>query len=150
MSRRPGWRGPPPAAHSGALARALAAMLLIALASCTPLYFPPLPSDALVPEARLRLAGSSTLVPTAAEDPFLRLRLDVAEVPDDGWLAVQWFGPSGGEVASASIWLTRSDAGGTHLLHPPADVAHRAGEWRALVSWYGQVVRQFRTELPAR
>jgi hypothetical protein len=128
-------------------ARALLAGILAGLVACTPLYLPPGPGDALVAESRMRLEGTSRLA-ASAHGPGLLLTLDVAEVPEEGWLAVQWFPPSGGVIASESLWLTPADAGTSRTIRPPDDLELRAGEWRAVVSWYGRVVRQFRVELP--
>jgi hypothetical protein len=135
-------------AKSAALAAALAAVALVALTACTPLYLPPLPGDALVAVSHLRLDGSSRLDQGGggASAPLV-LTLDVLEVPEDGWLAVQWFAPAGGAVASESVWLTPSDAGSSRSVTTPADVTLRPGEWRAVVSWYGRIVRQFRYDV---
>jgi hypothetical protein len=127
-------------------AGALLASSVLLLVACTPLYLPPIPGDALVPEPRLRLLGESGL--SAAEGAQLQLTLLVGEVPHPGWLAVQWFGPAGGVVASESLWLEREDAGHTVRLSLPEGIPLRPGEWRAVVSWYGELVRQFRLRLP--
>jgi hypothetical protein len=124
----------------------LVALLLVTLAACSPLYLPLVPGDALVAEPRLRLLGESVL--DVADDGALRLDLTLAEVPREGWLAIQWFGPAGGVVASDSVWLDRDDAGRSLTVAPPAATTLRSGEWRAVVSWYGELVRQFRVLVP--
>lgn len=75
----------------------------------------------------------------------------VVNVEDAGWLAVQWLAPDGTEVASQSAWLDPvTDGHGSRLLFAsPLDVQLGAGEWRALVSWQGQLLRQFRAAVPS-
>jgi hypothetical protein len=123
-------------------------MVVTVTAGCRPLYLPPLPGDALTVEPAVRLGAESRLeLVDEPAGPLLRLTLVVQEVPFDGWLAVQWFGPAGGAIASDSVWLEGGTAGATVRLDAPASLALTPGEWRALASWYGDVVRQFRTEI---
>jgi hypothetical protein len=133
---------------SGALLQrgTVVAFMLVALTACSPLYLPPVPGDALVVEPRLRLLGDSVL--EVAEDGALSLVVVLAEVPHEGWLAIQWFGPAGGVVASDSVWLERDDAGNSLTVALPEATTLRSGEWRAVVSWYGELVRQFRVLVP--
>jgi hypothetical protein len=127
-------------------ARRLAALALcLALTACVPLYLPPVPGDALVPEPRLRTGGDSMLEVVRQDDrTALLFRLELVEVPTAGWLAVQWFGPAGAARASESVWIAPADAGSAIALRSPPELAVTAGEWRALVSWYGTIVRQVR------
>lgn len=113
---------------------------------CTPLYLPPVPSELPVIEARLRLDDVRVDrlggVPAVAFVP--------AEVPEPGWIAVQWFPPSGGEVGSGSVWLDAGRVGRVLRLPFPDDVPReRDGRWRALLSFEGEIVRQLEWREPA-
>ena len=134
--------------RSAAVAACLAASLSIT--ACTPLFVPPVPSDALVPAPTWRLAGDAALRASAFDEgPRLRVRFRFEAIAADAWVAVQWFGPSGGERASASVWVTRGDVGRTFALDLPDDVDVTVGAWRALISVDGRVLRQVDAVVPA-
>lgn len=132
-----GWR---------ARAAALAVVLAALLAGCRPLYLPPVPEPVPV-AAEARLADGSEL---AMVGGLPTLYLVLGALPQDGWLAVQWFAPDGGEAASDSIWVTSQDVGRRRtVLLPRAVGAPAVGEWRAVVSLHGRILRQFRVTVPA-
>ncbi|MEX2502244.1 MAG: hypothetical protein WD336_07695 [Trueperaceae bacterium] len=120
-----------------------AAVLLLVAVACTPLYLPPVPSELpqIEPTLLLRDVRIEDHEVRAVRAPTVTFRLE--ELPHDGFLAVQWFPPAGGEVASASVWLAWAQVGSTVRVRFPSDVARdRAGRWRAVLSWDGTVVRQ--------
>jgi hypothetical protein len=128
----------------------LLAVGAITLPACTPLFVPPVPSDALVAAPAWRLAGDAALRATVVADaPRLRVRFRFEAVAADAWVAVQWFGPSGGERASAAVWVARGDEGRTFAVDLPDDVAVVPGAWRALISVEGRVLRQLDAVVPA-
>lgn len=118
------------------------------LGACRPLYVPLVPDDAPEPVARTSLAADSSLT-VAAGRPVLALTLTtVAPAAADGeWLAVQWFGPSGSLAASESRWIDASSVGSEVMIELPPDVVAAQGEWRAIVSLGGAVLRQFRVDV---
>lgn len=126
--------------------------LLVVLAAvatvpaCTPLYLPPVPSElpALEPRLRLedvrvdRLGGTPAVV-------FVP-----KEVPAPGWAAVQWYPPTGGEAASASVWLDEDRVDHVVRVPFPEDVDREdGGRWRAVLSFDGRVLRQLEWREPA-
>lgn len=126
--------------------RWLALAALAGTPACTPLYLPPVPQQlpALEPRLRLRevrvdrLGGEPALVFVAAE------------VPRPGWAAVQWFPPSGPEVASVSVWLDQEAVGRVTRVPFPEDVTRaRSGRWRAVLSFGDRIVRQLEWDEPA-
>lgn len=117
--------------------------LLVGLASCRPLYLPPVPPRLPVHEVA-QLADASSL--ELAHDR-LRLHLVLQRVPRAGWLAVQWFAPDGREAASDSVWVTPGDVGQGRTLQLTGRVTLAPGEWRAVVSLGDEVLRQFRLTL---
>lgn len=146
---------------------AWAAALLVSaavLTGCRPLYIP------LVPEAprqaqMLRL-GTDSQLEVVAGRPRLTLNLTTAagsetdggasdattapESPADGaWLDVQWFGPTGAQAASESQWFQPGAAPQVLIFSLPADIDAVAGEWRAVVSTSGRLLRQFRVDVTA-
>ena len=131
---------------------AAAVAVLLLVAACTPLYLPPVPGT--LPTIEPTLLLSEVRIETAATAggeavPTVTFRLD--ELPRDGFLAVQWFAPTGGEVASASVWLEEASVGGTVRVPFPSDVPReRTGRWRAVLSWQGRVVRQADWTEPVR
>lgn len=133
-----------------AVATAVTCVGVWALTACTPLFVPPVPSDALAAAPAWRLAGDADLRATVLADaPRLRVRFRFEAVAADAWVAVQWFGPSGGERASAAVWVARGDEGRTFAIDLPGDVALTPGAWRALISVEGRVLRQLDAVVPA-
>lgn len=145
-----------PAAGKSARARFTAALLGLALvaglaaglSACRPLYVPLVPDDAPEPVARTRLAADSSLMLNEGRP---RLTLTVKELAPEvafgDWLAVQWFAPSGGIAASESRWVQGDDLGTELAFDLPPDVEVANGEWRAVVSLDGFVLRQFRVDV---
>ncbi|TVR91690.1 MAG: hypothetical protein EA416_09090 [Trueperaceae bacterium] len=123
------------------------ALLVAASSACVPLFVPPLPSDRLEPEPAFRLHGDARLEPAPGDDAGLVLVMRAAEVPAGGWLAVQWFGPSGPARASESVWFEPGSVGAEVRLETPPGLDVTPGEWRAVLSWDGRLVRQLRIEL---
>ena len=127
--------------------RTAAAGLVLAVsllaAGCTPLYLPPVPSQlpeleprTRIAEARVdRLGGTPAVVFTPRE------------VPEEGWLQVQWYPPAGGVVASDSVWLDASSVDRVVRVAFPEDVPRdRGGVWRAILSFDGRILRQVEWE----
>lgn len=132
----------------GRVRRAVVAVLAAAatLAACTPLYLPPVPDALPVLEPRLRLAD--VRVDRLGGTPALVFV--PAEVPAPGWAAVQWFPPTGAEVASTSVWLDEDRVDHVVRVPFPADVERAdAGRWRAVLSFDGRVLRQLEWQEPA-
>lgn len=121
---------------------------LFALAGCTPLYVPLVPDDAPEPVARTRLAAESRLELTAGRPHLTLTVLAVAPESAEGdWLAVQWYGPSGALAASESRWIDLASVGASLEFVLPPDVEATRGEWRAVTSLAGSVLRQFRVDV---
>jgi hypothetical protein len=133
-----------------------------ALSACRPLYIPLVPDAPEAPSA-LRLADDSELTIVDGR-PRLELSLDApgaAGVAEGVWLNVQWFGPSGRQAASGSVWIeARGDTPATAaatatapaaalVFDLPDDVEVVPGEWRAVVSVDGVLLRQFRVDVAA-
>jgi len=136
----------PPRLRLGAALLVLA--LVGSLSACRPLYVPLVPDDAPLPVARTRLAADSELVLVNGR-PSLTLVV-AALAPGaaaGGWLAVQWFGPSGRLEASESRWLDAAGEGMSLNFVLPPDIALAQGEWRAVASLGGFVLRQFRVDV---
>lgn len=117
-------------------------LLMVSVAACRPLYLPPL-IESEQPEPRARLTLELVL---EQERPLLLV--SVLDVPEEGWLAVQWFAPGSQEVASQSIWLDPDAIGQNFRLPLPEDVQSQAGTWRALVSQHSLVLRQLDVTVP--
>ena len=130
------------------VAAALATVVVVAFTACMPLYVPLVPEAPSVPTGA-RVTDASSLAIVAG-----RPRLELNLVPGDAlpgggaWLAVQWYGPANTLVASDSVWVEGSDAS-VHVFDLPPDVEVSAGEWRALVSLEGTLLRQFRVDVTA-
>ena len=118
----------------------LMALLLLPTA-CTPLYLPPV-QERDTPEMtpRLDLTGSSGL---RLREGRLELSVFLAEVPEEGWLNVQWYSPQNRQAASDSLWVTQAEVGLSRIFLLPEDVALQVGQWSAVVSYQGDLVRQF-------
>lgn len=114
--------------------------------ACRPLYIPLVPADGMPEPHPTRLTGASAL--TLGENGRPRLDTAVLDLPSAGWLAVQWLGPDGREAASESAWLELDANGSTLAFELPADVALRPGEWRAVVSFEGEFLRQYLLNVP--
>lgn len=123
----------------------LAAWLAICLLpACTFLYLPPLlPSQPL--ESVLELTGSSGL---RVRGNGLELALQLTRVPEEGWLAVQWYSPQNALLASDSQWLTPEQVGFSVVFGLPGDTPISSGDWRAVVSFQETFVRQFSLTVP--
>lgn len=119
--------------------------LLLPLGGCAFSYIPLIP-EAHIPQAPLELRSPAGLV---HEDGTLRLGVQLLNQQQEGWLAVQWFGPKNREVASDSFWVRPEDADRVYYLHLPGDVTLEPGQWRAVVSFGGQLLRQFSMQVPA-
>ncbi len=143
--------GSPARAPSASPALAVAALALLALllAACMPLYVPLVPEAMLTPEPAFRLHGDLRLEhERRADASALVLHLRASEVPEAGWLAVQWFGPSGPARAAESLWFEPADVGEARQLATPEHLNLVPGEWRAVLSWQDRLVRQVRITLP--
>lgn len=116
----------------------LLALALLVLPACSFAYIPLIP-EAQVWEPMLDLRDSRGLV---AENGRLALRLTLSEVPEPGWLALQWFGPNR-RAASDSLWVTPDDVGAERVIYLPDDVRLVPGSWRVVVSFDSVVARQF-------
>lgn len=128
-----------------ALRRALATLavvvaILLGAGACRPLYLPPVP-EAVPRIQRTRLDDRSSL---AQDGDTLRLHVLVTRLASPGWLAVQWFAPSGAEAASDSVWVGADQVGTGLTFYLPPSVSRTPGEWRAVASMDGVVLRQFR------
>jgi hypothetical protein len=107
------------------------------LPSCTFLYLPPeLPIQTL-PET-FDISGSSGL---RYQNNQLELSLLLRTVPQEGWLAVQWYAPDNTQPASDSVWIERRDEGLNQTFTLPQQPSR--GEWRAVVSFGDTLLRQF-------
>ncbi len=118
-------------------------LLLLLLTSCSYTYIPLIPS-AQPKEGRLELHTSQGL---SNKNERLQLNLFLYNVPEEAWLAVQWFGPLGEEVASASKWVAPENTGTELIFELPADIELDYGSWRAVASFQGELIRQFSLEV---
>ena len=117
-------------------------LTVLLLSSCQPLYIPPVPTPLELPE-------QYEVDATAALDAGRpRLSIDLINVIEPAWLAVQWFSPANREVASESVWVTPSDEGSTARLRLPQDVMATSGRWRVVLSVDDLVLRQLSVEVP--
>jgi hypothetical protein len=136
--------------RAGPRRRLLVALAAVAVAAtvpaCTPLYLPPVPSELPAVEPRLRL--DDVRIDRLGGPPAVVFV--PREVPAPGWAAVQWYPPTGGEVASASVWLGEDRVDHVVRVTFPGDVERAAdGRWRAVLSFDGRVLRQLEWEEPA-
>lgn len=116
----------------------LTLLLLPLLVSCRPLYIPAIPEE--IPfTPQVRATGESLISFDAAGYPTVELVL--RDVSDSGWLAVQWLAPNGNELASQSVWIEPAAEQRIEFTLP-TDVELLGGEWRAVVSINGRLVRQ--------
>jgi hypothetical protein len=125
----------------------LAALLVWTLlaSACRPLYVPAVPADMPPFDVRLRVVDGAFL---QAARPALKL--SVVSAPDDGWLAVQWFGPSGDALASESVRVRVEGlpTGVTFELPQDALPSDVRGRFRAVVTFNEAFVGQWDTEWP--
>ena len=112
---------------------------LFTLPACTFLYIPPLRESLEAPES-ISLEGSRGLY---LQSKALRLRVQLTNVPAEGWLNVQWFSDANDEVASDAKWISSDDAGFGLIYNLPANIELKTGTWRAVVSFEGKFLRQF-------
>ena len=148
MSRAAGSHSTGPRLHRAPVL--VGALLLgLVLGACAPLYVPLIPGEMLVPEPAFRLHGDARLEHHEGPDGHvLTLHLLADEIPGPGWLAVQWFGPSGPARASESLWFEPDDVGAQRTLSAPEHLELHPGEWRAVLSWQGRLVRQLLIVIP--
>lgn len=125
-------------ANAAARRSLLLALVLWGLSACSLAYVPLVP-EGQVWEPRLELRGSEGL---AVEDGRLRLTLTLSEVPEPGWLVLQWFGP-GRAQASDSLWVEPESVGEERTAYLPDDIRLTPGPWRVVVSFDSVVARQF-------
>lgn len=125
----------------------LAGLALAAAPACRPLYLPLVPSETSLPPVPERLRLSEVRVEAGEGGPVVTF---VPQgVTTEGWLAVQWYPPSGASVASASVWLSSDRAGETLRVPFPDDVPRtRQGRWRAVLSYEARILRQVSWEEP--
>lgn len=138
--------------HKAPAVTAVLIAVVLTLGGCRPLYVPLVPDDAQAPPAAVRLTDVSHLSVVAGRP---RLVVSLAIIGPDaggtegGWLAVQWFGPAGGQAASESVWVAGRTGDEPVTFDLPADVTVVPGEWRAVVSMGGVLLRQFRADVVA-
>lgn len=115
------------------------------LNACTYTYLPPL-REARVPEAQVALARGSALKQRGHR---LLLVLQVDNVPQTGWLAVQFFNPENTSIYETSRWLRpRAKVQRLEVALPPR-YGVTAGRWRTVVSFKGALLRQYSLEATA-
>jgi hypothetical protein len=112
-------------------------LLLFTLPSCTFLYLPPELPIQSIPEV-FDISGSSGL---SYQNNELELSVLLRNVPNEGWLAVQWYAPNSKQVNSDSVWIERRDEGLAQTFTLPQRPSR--GEWRAVVSFEKKLLRQF-------
>lgn len=112
---------------------------LSCLPACTPLFVPPLRQTTAAP-VTLDLAGSAGL---RRRGEGLELSLQLSQVPEAGWLAVQWYSPTNRLLTSESKWIEPNDVGLSLSYVLPARFGLAPGDWRAVVSSEDAFLRQF-------
>lgn len=139
-------RTSPLTSRQSVLALALVLMAAGLLTSCRPLYLPPIPAEVpFTTQVRSTSASGVSIGPRG----YPTIELELINVSEAGWLAVQWLTPKGSEAASESVWVEAATEQSVNFTLP-TDVELRSGDWRAVVSLNGQLVRQlnFTIELP--
>lgn len=117
---------------------------LLALTGCSYTYLPPVPASAISERpTRLVLSSASQL---SFDNQRLEMQLIVLQLPQEGWLELQFFDPFGTEIGSASKYLKQDDIGKVRYLYPASKVQEN-GTYRAIASFKGVIVRQFSTEV---
>ena len=113
--------------------------LLFTLTSCTLLYIPPVLETQEMPET-LNIDGSRGLF--LANDELI-LAVQLNQVPQEGWLMVQWFSDTNSEVGSDAQWIDSRQVGQVLNYVLPGKIDLSEGTWRAVVSFQNQLIRQF-------
>ncbi len=109
------------------------------LSACSYTYIPPIP-PVRAPAPVLDLRGSPGLRVVSGR---LELSVQLARVPTADWLNVQWFSPQNRQVSSGARWITPGMVNLSRTFYLPPDIKLAPGEWRAVVSYEGKIVRQF-------
>ena len=130
--------------HDGAwtpLRLAIAGIFVVAAATaCVPLYLPPVPASLPPLGDRTRITDVGV---TVASNGLVTVQMEVEEVAEEGWLAVQWFGPAGAARASEARWISRDVVPVVARFVLPDRVDLRpAGRWRVVVTYGRDVVAQ--------
>ncbi len=116
---------------------------LLFLSSCTFLYIPPLIESQPFKES-LDIENSKGLY---LEDDKLFLSVKLNQVPTEGWLMVQWFAQDNTEAASDALWVNQENEGFSSLYVLPANVTLAEGNWRAVLSFNNNFIRQFSLDI---
>jgi len=123
--------------------RYLFLFLILLLASCTPLYFPPVPAK-LDLEKTINLNNSQGLSLNGSK---LNLTIRINDIDKEGWLAVQWFTPENKEISSDSIWISPELEGQDKDFVLLKELEISEGLWRVVVSFENSLLRQFVIEI---
>ena len=126
---------------------AVAIATLVALAGCRPLYIPLVPDPQAAPTATRLSDGSQLAVVAGRPRLVIGFAASGQSAQDGAWLDVQWFGPSGAQAASESLWLDGTSPLQQLVFELPVDVEIVQGEWRAVLSLDGILLRQFRADV---
>lgn len=122
----------------------LCLLVLLVLTSCSYTYLPPVPASAISERpTRLVLSSASRL---SFANQRLELQIIVLELPQEGWLELQFFDPFATEIGSASYYMKQEDIGKVRYLYP-ANKVQENGTYRAIASFKGVILRQFSTEV---
>jgi hypothetical protein len=117
--------------------------IVLLLAACAPLFFPPVPASlSAEPTWRIAPGASLALVPDAGGPVALRATWVFTEAGAPGWVSAQWFGPVGAERASDARWVDATTVGSEVVWDSPADMRLTRGRWRMVVSIHDRVLRQ--------
>lgn len=116
------------------------------LSGCAFTYIPLL-RDVQAPEPQFTVSERSELLQT---DDRLTLKLEIQTVPEADWLAVQWFNPANEEVYASSLWIRPTPAAQPLSRTLPPRIALESGLWRAVISYKGDLIRQFSTSVRVR
>jgi hypothetical protein len=118
-------------------------LLLITLTSCTLLYIPPVLETQELP-VKLNIDGSKGLF---LDQDKLVLSLKLNQIPQEGWLMIQWFSDTNVEAASDAQWIQASQEGLQVYYLLPSQVALTEGTWRTVVSFQDKLIRQFSLDI---
>lgn len=115
-------------------------LVVLSTTACIPLYLPPVPTTLPPLGERTRITSVAVDV---LDDGTVTVRMQVDEIVDADWLAVQWFAPSGPARASEARWIERDDVPLEASFTLPDRVAlDRNGRWRVVVTFGRDVVGQ--------